>query len=135
MMTAQKVTRSHMTTLLKTYKRDKARLKMITNELQYIGISLATINKEPVQESRKSDPTAKLAHERAVLKAEYDEIMYRVCKVENLMDALTAEQRRLLISRFVECNSPSQICFNEGLERHTYYYQMNKIYDVFATLL
>lgn len=135
MMSCERVSRDDMTKLLKGYKRDKARLKMITNELQFIGINLATVTKEPVQESRKSDPTARLGLERERLTKEYDETYYRVCIVENLMDAITEEQRRLVVERYVEMLTPNQICFQEGMERHTYYYQMNKIYDVFAKLL
>ena len=120
---------------LQTYKRDKARLKQITNELQYITMSQADPSKEPVQSNEPSNPTFKQVTRREKLREEYDHLYYRVQTVENLLDAISENQRELIKMRYMDDMTPAQICILIEQPRHHFYYEMGKVYDIFEEIL
>ena len=92
-----------MTRTLRSYKANKARLKQVLNELNYIQVATSKIQGDVIQSGGTSNPTLVQVEKRGKLIHERDRLFYHVETVENFLDALTAEQRDIVKYRFFEC--------------------------------
>jgi len=105
---------------LRRYKRWKARIKEIDCLLADVSIGSATSD-QPGGHGGVSDPTFKAAVNRSRLWQERAYLQRRVSRVENALEAMNDEQRKLVRLWYFEEKDRKYIEAEMGVEKSTFY--------------
>lgn len=125
-----------MTHTLRSYKKNKARLKQVVTELNYIKIATAKMEADPIKASGgTSNPTLMEVEKRGNLLHERDRLFYKVETVDNFLDALTSEQREIVKYRFFEMLRVNDCLIRLDMERHYFYAEIDKIHDLWVDIV
>lgn len=117
------------------YKKWKARLKAISNEIDYYKITTSSADAERVQSgSGPSDPTFKAVQRIEKLKIEYNFLAHKMNRVDACLDAMTEAQRNLVSWRFFEDQFTRTVQQKLGIEKTEYYKRVDVIVHLCAEI-
>ena len=120
---------------LRAYRRWRARIADI--ELELADVSTAGTRPRPdsglrVMRGAPSDPTLAVAASRDYLREERDRLLRRAQRVELCLEALTADQRRLVELRYFDRRSRDETCKQMCISLRPYYRIRAEILYVYA---
>lgn len=114
----------------KSYKKWKARLRTIDNQINYdqYKIKGSQIQSDPIRGSGgPSDPTFQAVQELESLKREYAYIAFCMNRVDACLDAMTENQRLLMSKRYFENLLTKEVMKSLGIEKSEYYKRLDQI--------
>lgn len=118
----------------RNYKKWKARIKAIDNQLDYYRIETSKFNSEPSSggSSTPSDPTLVTVQQLESLRKERAMIMHYLNRVECCLDAMTKQQRDLVYMKYFEKSFSKSVMTFFNIEKSEYYNRINEILTLCA---
>lgn len=107
---------------LNRYKRFNARLKEIKNQLNNVSVGGTSWTEDKVQESGlKMDVVTKNAIEHEKLEREYFFIDKKVKQIENGLEALSEEERLIIMNRYMKGIHRKRTLAELNIDKTSYY--------------